>query len=617
MTEYYPGDSPETGSGGPENKGKKSSKTEIKKSAGYETLKFGEGLKPLDEKFKTPTAQKPAHPEMLNQSKPADDAERWQHVSAEELRARAAQDAAEQLARHQQEILENEKEKSAEADDDEGDSPQIVKHHARPARSEEEPASGEAPQLERHEATKVSPEEGQEFADIVQSAAPELVAATSGERLVEPEESHSAAEPLGPEAAQNPHMSVDERVKPEDFSDWVRNEHPEVSTPEMAAASNPDDGFNDIVRNSLGGEPPGETRYFEQAPGEPPVDAGAGGNRPPNFPPTAEGGAWGNNENGSGRGLGGSNTPNPNVLNNPWTPAGGLRNPGTWAAISALEARQSLNSLRHTAAEVGLAGAVVLLGMGHFRNRHKIDKLQRQNRRQGEQINRMGQQLQQEQAAHQTTRSRLEQVSKAQTATAERFNQPRHEAPKINPLEAAIAGAPIATSSRQESAPSRPANRTETAPAPPAQNPERSPQLQNQELNRYLENNREAARALKKNPELRGAFEAAAVPAVEIREPGKANETTVFNSEGTHEVLQNQYLDNTGAKRPAAGADLQTVPLPTAQPNYTAASFQQPESPVQSFQNMQDQARSNAAKPIAAGAVLFIVIAILFFVFVR
>ncbi|HSW80597.1 MAG TPA: hypothetical protein VLG47_07510, partial [Candidatus Saccharimonadales bacterium] len=349
MAEYYPSESSESGSGGSEigpAKGAKGGsrfempkttpRQEYTKPVGQEAIKLSESLnlKSLGESFKPEPESKPTLTEIEKEVKGLQ-AERYQEISAEEWRARAAQDAAEQLAHHHREVFEEDKEKSSEKDDDD-DTPVAAKKVPEPPKVEKPKVEVQKPVIEADkpvaEQTELSPQEREASDNILEQNTPELIVGTSGTNLGgaklpqgmfranvgSPEVSHDqnetphapetsvsaaasvaaaeAASPAAEQTAETRRPTVDKQSRPEAFNMWVQNEHPELTAPEMAAASNNDEGFNDIVRNSLGGNPPGEARYYEQAPGQPPLDAGGGHNQPPNFPPTAEGGAWGDGD---------------------------------------------------------------------------------------------------------------------------------------------------------------------------------------------------------------------------------------------------------------------------------------------------------------------------------
>ncbi|HSW79344.1 MAG TPA: hypothetical protein VLG47_01055, partial [Candidatus Saccharimonadales bacterium] len=527
--------------------------------------------------------------------------------------------------------------------DDDDDTPVAVKKVPEPPKVEKPKAAVHEPVIESDkpvdEQTELSPQERKVSDAILEQNAPELIVGTSGENLGgnelpqgmfranvgssevshdqnetphAPEANVSAAASVAAvEAAETPQPSIAEQAEPAAFNEWVQNEHPELAAPEMAAASNNDEGFNDIVRNSLGGNPPGEARYYEHAPGQPPVDASGGHNQPPNFPPTAEGGAWGDGDD-LPQGMFRANvgyTPNPNILNSPWTPAGGLTNPNTWAAIGLLQARNEINNLRHTSREYGLAGAVGLVGLGlvadHLWARRRFKKQQNQIKEQGKQLKQTNEVLQKEQAEHQLTRHKLERVS-AQSSEVERPTDHLHQH-HVSPVEqGAAAGFAAALIPGGE----KPAPKT-------TKQAEQAPVLQSQELAWFKENNKEVTQSAEHGPAPQTAEFAGAAAALGA-EKSKGSEQTVFNQEGTHEQLQNQYLDAGGVKKQSSsGIEAGPAPMPAVSNQAFSTSYNQSVEPYGNQFNDQDRVKSTYMKPALAGVIVFVVVLVLLFIFAR
>ncbi len=630
----------------------------IKKISGKEILSFGEGLKPLGESYKPEIA--PSMPDAENDPTLAKiekdqryrNTERFQEIPddelrnradqaateqlAQQLRTQAAKDAAEQLSHHHV-MFEDEKKDATEEDDDDDDVSL---------------PSNVSPKQREH-ANDVSADAA-EFEDIMRHNAPELAEAASGEHLGDDD-----AEPIGPEAEQTefshenedafadianspelvdlnsqklpeaPGGKVDELQQPEAFSEWVANEHPELNEPEMSAASNDDEAFNDIVQHSLGGNPPGAANYHEQAPGQPPVNVGGGHNQPPNYPPTAQGGPGGGggnynrpNYNFGGNQYGpnqynnpnvGGNSPNPNVWVNPWTRAGGLTNPNVWAVLGAMQARNTLNNLRHTAREIGLAGAVGILGLGlvaeHMWARRKFKKQKHQINEQGKQLAATNEALLHEHTAHEMTKQRLDRVAAEQTAAANKLNAQNRETANIAAAETGYFAAHKANRFRPETAPVKSTQASE----------QKTQGINKEEMARYLQNNREAGRAISRNPEMKNNAEFAAAASAlgaESVEASTANEKPVFSQEGTHEQLQSQYLDASGTSRASAGTDsiISSSSTPT-QAHYDNSSFQNSEQYFGGSPGLQQSKASKYTKPVTAGVgVILLLAAILYFV---
>jgi hypothetical protein len=616
----------------------------IKKVGGETPLKFGEALRPrpLGESFKPEqtsgddSLEKARTERLSGKSEPAE-SENWHRVSAEELHAKAAKAAAEQLMHHeaiqrsQTEQDKSEKSKEESADSTSGHKPKNYRgnpktdHLHRLSKEEWQPLIegsqwlkdvgisdvGDQPSEQVAEQPKSSKGEAAELTGIMSDMPKEFMEASSGEELKETAEQH-----IGPEAEQTPHQTseanaafagivgapeladlaakqlpetpglpLDEQSKAEAFDEWVQSEHPELNTPEMAAASNSDEGFNDIVRHNFGDQADGgPAQYREQAPGSPPnytgntTGNGGGANRPPT-PHTASGGG-GHNGPPQSPNFGGSNpnaanpNVNPNVLNNPWATAGNVLHPAPWMAYSALAARQELNSLKHTAREIGLAGAIGVLGIGLLAERRKRRKDVRKLNKNLEQTNKA---LQKEQFEHQHTRHNLEGSAAAQAARHEQIRRPQEQhLPKGEVIGTGLISAAAAAELAAK------AGHTHEAP--------QSRSAADRELAHRLKHSRELGRAIKRNPELQDAAEVAAV--------GAAGEAAALQRETRHEILRSQYSDAEGQPRSSGGADPVTHDRPSLpQPQPTAFSMMSGSAPEQMQPTGKPSARSKLAKP--------------------
>lgn len=209
-----------------------------------------------------------------------------------------------------------------------------------------------------------------------------------------------------------------------------------------------DDTFRKLVSDE-GFPDPGSTTWQEGEPGTPPTAEGGDNPPVPPVPPTAEGGAYDDAHEPGG--FGEQNLPNPNVAQNPWTPAGDLLNPATIAGISAIEAHQELNTLRNTAKIKGLEAAVGILGLGlifeHFGAKRRHKRSQRQIKAQGKELAQTNKTLGEEQSSHLRTQQELQRLKRAHMTTSERLHEmQRHDLPKVETVAGVgtIAAAEIA-----------------------------------------------------------------------------------------------------------------------------------------------------------------------------
>jgi hypothetical protein len=514
MTESYPNRGPESGPNEPKKSGENAGSSKKESSparprieqAGGEHRRFSP-----ETKLRTPPMNELAGMALQEQREQFD----------------AARRAHEAARREEGKSTEDKEAKPSVAGTESADTPAIPDQQKEKPRSEHDHTEpkpvDERAALPGPEVTgQVSAEKSEhdKFAETMRDM-PELAAAASGDTLksldekAEPSKLGPAAEQVPehapaaeaafreivghPEVAelaekQLPEVSVDEQAEPEAFEQWLQ-EHPELQSAELTAATSTDEAFNDIVQNSLGEAAPGDTRYHEQEPGEPPIDAGdgseiaqsqqpvvnaipgsshngapglnpnaqntpnpnqpplnagngGGGNRPPN-PPTANGGYNGPPHNPN---FGGGYNPNPNVLNNPWAPAGGLTDPAVWTAIGALEAQQQLNSLRHSSREAGLAGAVGILGLGlvleHIFAKRRDKKQQRQINKQGKMIQETNRTLEQERYSHMRVQEQsgrqIETLQTSQSRTSEELRRIQEQRVKQEGVKSPLAGIPRA-----------------------------------------------------------------------------------------------------------------------------------------------------------------------------
>jgi len=607
MAESYPNFE----SGSHESKGKKgggkpefNAPYRIEKSAGDTPLKFGDKIlnaRPLDGEAFKPAEQLPKVEETSKQPEAAEhergEREDWRPVSAQELHDRAAADQQARLEDiHMQEHV-------AEADKESDDEVDAKKSRKR------------AVEASDVEVPKAEPEPSNQLEDIL--LPPELEG--DGEEV--PAEVPSQ---IGPDAERNPDQPAGTEAAfqniahaPE-LADLAAIELPEAA-PSAAAADeerpvSDDEVFRDMIANETG-EDPGDAQLHEQEPGFPPVEVsddgpepfeewlqghpeltplanttnaaansvhghngapvppgsggshgfnpntpnqpplgGGGGNQPPGGPPNPNAGAWNNGPNVP---------PNPNVLNNAWAPAGNILSPAVLAGMSALEARQRLDSLRHTAREAGLAGAVGILGLGlvieHFRINKTRRMLKKQGKEQAKALSKTNKALQREQYAHQATKTKLEHLDAAHTSTSEQL---RRTTATLNAAEHSPAGAEKALGVGLISA---------AAAAELAANAGRKHELpMNEQLVKRLEHDRELGRAIKRNPELR---DAAGITGMHTEQgnhnphelAGTGAYANALRHEKNYEYLQASNSDDAGSIK-SGGGDLHGAPsLPAPQ----------------------------------------------------
>ena len=188
----------------------------------------------------------------------------------------------------------------------------------------------------------------------------------------------------------------------------------------------------------------------------------ASGDLPPNppNPPTAEGASEEGDEPDPGR-FGSAQLPDPNLLRDPWTSVEDTLAPAAVGSISALEARQRMDSLRHTTREAGLAGAIGILGLGlvleHFIAKRRDKKQQKQINHQGKVIaetNRMlGQEQVQRRLEQEQTQRQIETINTTHERTTEELR--RHIREQVIPArksrsEVALGGGLIGTTVAKE-----------------------------------------------------------------------------------------------------------------------------------------------------------------------
>jgi hypothetical protein len=202
-----------------------------------------------------------------------------------------------------------------------------------------------------------------------------------------------------------------------EFQDFM-DRHPEVHNLAVPAANDDETFHNETSESS------DAAQWHEEESGEPPRNAGNQPPRPP-LPPTTEGGAWSDDEPESG-GFDNRHIASAELLNNPWVHAGNLATPAaTLGDLSALEARQRLDSLQHTTREAGLAGAVGILGLGlvveHFIAKRRDKKQQRQINKHHKEAIHTQKALAREQVTHRQTRQELHRLQAEHGATSERL----------------------------------------------------------------------------------------------------------------------------------------------------------------------------------------------------
>jgi hypothetical protein len=227
----------------------------------------------------------------------------------------------------------------------------------------------------------------------------------------------------------------------------VPQNHTPLETPVTPAGhemQSDDDAFRRIIQ-AQGARDPGAVRHHDVEPGYAPVTLagfgeGGGGEPPHHFENAGE-----------------SSPDEPDGPTNAMAPAGNVLRPGGLAGIGALEAQRRIDSLRHRAAEMGLAGGVAVLGLllvgEHITAKRRDKKQQKQINTLRKDVKAQGQQIQQEQFAHQQTRTNLDKLSAEHAATAERLRAVAAQPPPQEraPLAAAaFAGAEFARPYSQE-----------------------------------------------------------------------------------------------------------------------------------------------------------------------
>lgn len=588
-------------------------------------FQFGEAKHPESEARESErheSAQNPEMPEAAGME--PEKQSRLQRPTAEELAALAAQvEQANLEAMHHASLAaeakdpdedkakeKSEKDKEDKPQDKKGDADLLA---AAPAgKPEQSPASSEPfdAQLQRDmPAEFANATSGEQLSDMPPDA-------SVAERLAHADKEFEdfageRAEPTGLVSADfteaPAHLSTGQ-TGPESFGTLAQH-RPDLAErarqPEMAAASDPNERFNDIVQNSLGEDNPGPTRFQEQGPGEPPVEVGGGeaGNGPPS-PPTVEGAEYGGEDPQNRHSAYGYD---------PFAPAGDMLNPATMAGLSALEARQELNSLHHSVRERSLAGAVGLLGLGlvveHFLAKRRDKKLKRQLNKQNKALRETGHALQQEQVAHQGTRSRLERLATEQNATHEQLQHLQtHELPAAN----AAAGTGLISAAAAAELAARAGNKFEAPATQPATR---------QELARQLETSPELGRAIQRNPELQETFETG-VPttetggqtAHELRElVGASAYADTLRHERNYEHLQTRAADAGQTRHGGVdGAGLPSLP----QPQPISAATSQTPPPLSAPSAGRSASRSKLASPWAWATIAFIAAAALIIAFV-
>lgn len=395
---------------------------------------------------------------------------------------------------------------------------------------------------------------------------------------------------------------------PEPFSQWLQG-HPELTPLANTnnAAVNSAPGNSNGTPNSPGfGSPHGSNPNM---PNQPPHGNGNGGNLPPGGPPNPNAGAWNN----------GPNIPfNPNALNNPWAPAGNILNPAVLAGMSALEARRQLDSLRHTAREAGLAGAIGILGLGlvieHFRTSKTRRMLKKQGKEHTRALAKTTQALQQERYAHQAAKAKLEHLDAAQAATSEQLrrtsealNHPEHVRRSATGAER-VAGTGLISAA---------------AAAELAANASKKHELRtNEQLAKQLGHDKELGRAIKRNPELRDIADLASTTAAEqrefnqeVREVADMNLAADALTEKRYEQLQVRGSRDGGGTQ-SGGADVRgPSSLPTPQrPSGDLSTLTTPQQ--RASQDKMDR-RNLATNPVAWATVVVIIAAIVMAIIVH
>lgn len=230
------------------------------------------------------------------------------------------------------------------------------------------------------------------------------------------------------EVAPSIDKSIPELPEPDTFTEAIRqNMSPDfisATSGEVLAHQNEFDEFIDGHPELDPSE--AEVEYADENEAE--VPDFDNGNLPPTppTPPTAEGLGGEDDEPEPGR-FGSAEPPDPELLRDPWMPVGDALSPAAVGSMSALEARQRMDSLRHTTREAGLAGAIGILGLGlvleHFIAKRRDKKQQKQINRQGKEIAATNRMFEQEQVRHsveqEQTRRQIETINTTHARTTE------------------------------------------------------------------------------------------------------------------------------------------------------------------------------------------------------
>ncbi len=576
MSEVFPNNF-ESLSDDEENKKKKriegfSSKFELpktpqtEKAAGDTPPKFGEDFlrpKPPEpeplKKQEEPSEEKLAAEKLEQKEQPqtelTQNPEPYRQTSAAETHTRAAQEQLEHLQMMQETSGEEDDETKKKRRADDAAVVESTQGNAQPAKGNEPAPENVSPASDTSIAPAIEslpPAEQAETEAAFQTIAqqPEL-AELAAVTLPEPSQPSEAIE-----AVANEQLSEDEafrelamRESGEDPGKWTMHElspkeqaeqasfdrlvqeHPELEPLAAANAS----GANVAVANA--DSPPPEAADLNPAANSLPNNLG--GAETPNTPnqpqdPNSPPGGFGNPDNPSGsNGRGGNNgglppnqppgSPNfgnPNFPNQPanpnvWMPGGNALNPAVWMGLSALAAQQKMNSLRHTAREIGLAGAVGVLGLGlaaeHIAAKRRDQKLGQRIDQQHRVLQQTNETVRSERLLHHETRQKLEhlrtdhsatneQLQRTQLAanrTPEQMTVPRGavETPIVQLAETAAGTSIISATAMAELA------------ANAAKNRETMPTMNDRHLAKQLRHNRELGKAIRRNPELRRALE--------------------------------------------------------------------------------------------------------------
>lgn len=483
--------------------------------------------------------------------------------------------------------------------------------HTPPIRSQEAPfdLSQIAPEASAVDNDEGAPEETEHVEGVPAHAAPVTGEHTSEQRNAAAEAAdddaafrdliqHETGEDPGAVTLhdQTPGLPpVETRSEPESFDQWAQAQ---AAVPPGANTAN-------VITNGLAGYngppvPPGTGGPHGANPNMPnqPPFAHGGGNQPPNGPPNPNMGAGNFGPNGP------NGPSNPNIANAPWAaPAGNVLNPTTMAGISALEARQRLDSLHHTEREIGLAGAVGVLGLGliieHFRINKTRRMLKKQGKEQAKALSKTNKALQQEQYQHHLTQRKLERATVAQRATDEQL----HKLATPSGRAAELAGTAMVL--------------------PAAERGNASMSLRQEKvLADRLEHSKELGRAIKRNPELQQPPEVDEIHDRELRQTIETATTTATEvTQLQHELQFERLRDKTqDAVRAAGGGGdgggahgaLPTLPQPQLP---TAGQYPGAAPSHVLADKSQQQSQTNLAKSVAIATVLIVLAAVLIMAF--